>query len=45
MPATPLEVTVADVLAWDRGRGQPPLTRGFTSEQEQAVLADLENLG
>jgi 2'-hydroxyisoflavone reductase len=39
MPATPLEVTVADVLAWDRERGEPPLTRGFTPEQEQAVLA------
>ena len=26
MPATPLEVTAADVLAWDRQRGEPPLT-------------------
>ncbi|MBO0701634.1 MAG: NAD-dependent epimerase/dehydratase family protein [Candidatus Dormibacteraeota bacterium] len=26
MPATPLAVTAADVLAWDRGRGLPPLT-------------------
>jgi 2'-hydroxyisoflavone reductase len=39
MPATPLEVTAADVLAWDRERGQPPLERGFTPEQEAAVLA------
>jgi nucleoside-diphosphate-sugar epimerase len=39
MPATPLEVTVADVLAWDRERGEPALTRGFTVEQERAVLA------
>lgn len=39
MPATPLEVTAADILAWDRQRGEPPLTRGFTPEQEQAVLA------
>jgi len=39
MPATPLAVTAADVLAWDRGRGEPPLTRGFTPEQEAAVLA------
>jgi nucleoside-diphosphate-sugar epimerase len=39
MPATPLEVTAADVLAWDRQRGEPPLTRGFTPEQERAVLA------
>jgi nucleoside-diphosphate-sugar epimerase len=39
MPATPLAVTAADVLAWDRQRGDPPLMRGFTPEQEQAVLA------
>lgn len=38
MPATPLEVTAADVLAWDRQRGAPPLAHGFTVEQEQAVL-------
>ena len=40
MPATPLEVTAADVLAWDRQRGKPPLG-GFTPEQEQAILARL----
>jgi 2'-hydroxyisoflavone reductase len=39
MPATPLDVTVADVLAWDRERGEPPLEDGFTPEQEQAALA------
>jgi nucleoside-diphosphate-sugar epimerase len=39
MPATPLAVTAADVLAWDRTRGEPPLDRGFTPEQEAAVLA------
>jgi hypothetical protein len=39
LPATPLEVTAADVLAWDRQRGEPPLTGGFTPEQEQAALA------
>jgi nucleoside-diphosphate-sugar epimerase len=39
MPAAPLEVTVADVLAWDRQRGEPPLTGGFTEEQERTVLA------
>lgn len=38
MPATPLEVTVADVLAWDRERGEPPLDGGFTPEQEQALV-------
>ena len=39
MPATPLQVTAADVLAWDRLRGEPPLTGGFSPEQEQAALA------
>jgi nucleoside-diphosphate-sugar epimerase len=39
LPATPLEVTAADVLAWDRERGEPPLTRGFSPEAEQALLA------
>lgn len=39
MPATPLAVTVADVLLWDRERGEPPLTRGFTPEREREVLA------
>jgi 2'-hydroxyisoflavone reductase len=39
MPATPLPVTIADVLAWDRARGEPPLERGFTPEQEAAALA------
>jgi len=39
LPATPLEVTAADVLAWDRERGQPPLEGGFTPEQERTVLA------
>ena len=39
MTATPLEVTAADVLAWDRERGEPPLTRGFSPEVERALLA------
>ncbi len=39
MPSTPLEVTAADVLAWDRDRGEPPLERGFSPEEEHAVLA------
>lgn len=43
MPATPLEVTAARVQAWDRQRGEPPLTRGFTPEQEQSVLAQHDN--
>ncbi|MEU1777920.1 NAD-dependent epimerase/dehydratase family protein [Streptomyces abikoensis] len=39
LPATPLEVTAADVLAWDRARGLPPLRRGFSPEQERELLA------
>ncbi|GAA2388386.1 NAD-dependent epimerase/dehydratase family protein [Nonomuraea africana] len=39
MPATPLEVTAADVLAWDRERGEPPLQKGFSPEEEHALLA------
>jgi nucleoside-diphosphate-sugar epimerase len=39
LPGTPLAVTAADVLAWDRQRGEPPLDRGFTPEQELAALA------
>jgi 2'-hydroxyisoflavone reductase len=40
LPATPLEVTIADVLAWDRDRGEPPLdTRAFTPDQEQDILS------
>jgi 2'-hydroxyisoflavone reductase len=39
LPATPLLQTAADVLAWDRARGEPPLARGFTPAQEQALLA------
>ncbi len=43
MSATPLEVTAADVLAWDRERGEPPLTRGFSPEAEQALLAQRDS--
>jgi nucleoside-diphosphate-sugar epimerase len=39
MPATPLEVTAADVLAWDRERGEPALEGGFSPDQEQALLS------
>ncbi len=46
LPATPFEVTVADVQAWDRARGEPPLdTRGFTPDQEQAVLSHYDSQG
>lgn len=43
MPATPLEVTAADVLAWDHQRGQPTLGHGFAREQEQAILAHYDS--
>jgi len=36
--ATPLATTAADVLAWDRGRGEPELSVGLTAEQERALL-------
>lgn len=38
MPATPLEATAADVLAWDRERGSPPLGRGLSPEEEERLL-------
>ena len=34
LTATPLVQTAADVVAWDRERGEPPLTAGPTPEQE-----------
>lgn len=45
MPATPLEVTAADTLAWDRARGEPPLAGGYPPEEEQAVLARHDSRG
>jgi 2'-hydroxyisoflavone reductase len=39
LPATPLAVTAADVLAWDRERGEPPLGRGLSAADEQKLLA------
>jgi 2'-hydroxyisoflavone reductase len=39
MPATPLAVTAADVLAWDRERGLPPLSVGLSPEEEDRILA------
>ena len=38
LPATPLAQTAADVLAWDRGRGEPPLQVGISEEQEARLL-------
>jgi 2'-hydroxyisoflavone reductase len=40
MPQTPFATTVADVLAWDRERGLPPLPFGFTAEEEAKALAE-----
>jgi nucleoside-diphosphate-sugar epimerase len=38
LPATPLAVTVADVLAWDRARGEPPLARGLSPDEEAKLI-------
>ena len=40
MPATPLEVTAADVRAWDLARGEPPIPRGFTPDEEEKILQE-----
>lgn len=39
LTATPLEQTAADVVAWDRGRGEPPLAVDLPAEREAALLA------
>ncbi|MGY1752963.1 NAD-dependent epimerase/dehydratase family protein [Blastococcus sp. SYSU D01042] len=39
LTATPLEQTAADVVAWDRGRGEPPLAVDLPAEREDALLA------
>jgi nucleoside-diphosphate-sugar epimerase len=39
LPATPVAVTVADVLAWDRERGEPPLARGLSPDEEAKLIA------
>ncbi|WP_406280321.1 NAD-dependent epimerase/dehydratase family protein [Embleya sp. NBC_00896] len=38
LPATPLAVTAADVLAWDRERGEPPLDCGLSAAAEERLL-------
>ncbi len=38
LPATPLATTAADVLAWDRARGEPPLSTGVTPAREAELL-------
>ncbi len=39
LTATPLEQTAADVLAWDRERGEPPLAVEVSPEREAELLA------
>jgi 2'-hydroxyisoflavone reductase len=39
LTSTPLVRTAADVLAWDRARGEPPLSVGITPEREAELLA------
>jgi 2'-hydroxyisoflavone reductase len=38
MSATPLVTTATDVLAWDRERGEPPLSVGLSAEREAELL-------
>jgi len=38
MPVTPLRQTVADLLAWDRDRGEPALDVGLSLEDERKLL-------
>jgi 2'-hydroxyisoflavone reductase len=38
LTATPLEQTARDVLAWDRGRGEPPLAVGLSEHREAELL-------
>ncbi|GAA5000370.1 NAD-dependent epimerase/dehydratase family protein [Actinopolymorpha pittospori] len=40
LPATPLHTTAADVLAWDRLRGQPPLRCGLSPADEEKLLRE-----
>ena len=39
LPSTPLETTAADVLAWDRERGEPPLEPAPDPQVERNLLA------
>lgn len=38
LPATPLMTTAADVLAWDRERGEPPLAVELSEQREAELL-------
>jgi nucleoside-diphosphate-sugar epimerase len=39
LPSTPLADTAAAVLAWDRDRGEPPLSAGLSPADEAELLA------
>jgi 2'-hydroxyisoflavone reductase len=39
MPRTALIQTISDTRAWDRDRGEPPLTNGLSEEEEGEALA------
>ena len=39
LTSTPLEKTAADVLAWDRERGEPPLAVELAPEREEELLS------
>nr|WP_221382944.1 NAD-dependent epimerase/dehydratase family protein [Actinoplanes polyasparticus] len=38
LPSTPLSATAAAVLAWDRDRGEPPMSVGLDPENEAKLL-------
>ncbi|MET7300375.1 NAD-dependent epimerase/dehydratase family protein [Embleya sp. NPDC005575] len=40
MPTTPLSATAADVLAWDRARGEPPLSVGLSAKEEARLIKE-----
>jgi 2'-hydroxyisoflavone reductase len=42
LTATPLEQTAADVVAWDRERGEPPLAVDLPADREAALQAAAE---
>ena len=42
LPATPLERTAADVLAWDLARGEPPLAVELAPDREAQLPAEVD---
>lgn len=41
MPATPLEQTAADTLAWDRERGEPAMAQSLDPQREAELVASV----